>query len=182
MRQARSRYLRRYLRVAVTTLRRPPHRARGGHDLLIRRYPRGRPDPFRSVHDLGLVSVGCPGGSGASEGCSSVWLPVWLPAAPPRGSPMVFKTIRGSRSATAAACVVGVRGWFAEQDHPAYIPRLGYRAQSVTSYALRACCMAALAVRSVRCPARGRTSRPAPWPPGVPSPACQAGRCPRSRR
>jgi hypothetical protein len=46
----------------------------------IRRYLRGRPDPFRPVCDLGLVSPGCPGWSGASEGCSFVWLPAWLPA------------------------------------------------------------------------------------------------------
>ena len=50
-------------------------------NLLIRRYLRGHPDPFRSVRDLGLVSAGCPGGSGATEGCSSVWLPAWLPGA-----------------------------------------------------------------------------------------------------
>jgi hypothetical protein len=48
---------------------------------LFRRYLRGHPDPFRSVRDLGLVSAGCPGGSGATEGCSSVWLPAWLPGA-----------------------------------------------------------------------------------------------------
>jgi hypothetical protein len=53
MRQARSRYLRCSLRVAVTTLRRPPHRARGGHDLLTRSSMSGHPDPFRSVRDLG---------------------------------------------------------------------------------------------------------------------------------
>ena len=38
-------------------------------------------------------------------------------------TPMVFKSIRGSRPATAATCLVGARGWFAKQDHPAYIPR-----------------------------------------------------------
>lgn len=36
---------------------------------------------IRSVRDLGLVSPGCPGGSGSCEGCSSVWLPAWLPPA-----------------------------------------------------------------------------------------------------
>ena len=46
---------------------------------MIRRCPRVRPDLFRTVRDLGLVSPGCPCGSGASEGCSSVWLPGWLP-------------------------------------------------------------------------------------------------------
>ena len=49
-------------------------------DHLIRRFLCGRPDPFRTVHDLGLVSSGCPGGSGVPEGCSSPWLPAWLPA------------------------------------------------------------------------------------------------------
>jgi hypothetical protein len=38
---------------------------------------------------------------------------------------MVFKNIRGSRLATAAACLVDTRGWVAKQDHPANIPRLG---------------------------------------------------------
>src|SRR5690349_24607493 len=54
----------------------------GRPNLQIRRYLFGHPDPFRSVRDLGLVSPGCTGGSGASEGCSSVWLPAWLPAGP----------------------------------------------------------------------------------------------------
>ena len=36
---------------------------------------------------------------------------------------MVFKSIRSSRSATAATCVFGTREWIAKQDHPAYIPR-----------------------------------------------------------
>jgi len=49
-------------------------------NLLIRRFPSGRPDPFRTVRNLGLVSPGCPCRSGSSEGCSSVWLPAWLPA------------------------------------------------------------------------------------------------------
>jgi len=39
----------------------------------------GHPDPFRSVRDLGPVPPGCPRASGASRGCSSVWLPAWLP-------------------------------------------------------------------------------------------------------
>ena len=49
-------------------------------DLLFRRFLCGHLDPFRTVRDLGLVSLGCPGGSATSEGCSSVWLPAWLPA------------------------------------------------------------------------------------------------------
>jgi hypothetical protein len=55
-------------------------------DLQIRRFLCGPPDPFRTVRDLGLVSPGCPGGSGSSESRSSVWLPAWLPGADPRPS------------------------------------------------------------------------------------------------
>ena len=44
-------------------------------NLQIRRFLYRRPALFRTVHDLGLVSYGCPGGSGAPEGCSSAWLP-----------------------------------------------------------------------------------------------------------
>jgi hypothetical protein len=39
----------------------------------------GHPDAFRSVRDLERVPVGCPSQSGASECCSSIWLPAWLP-------------------------------------------------------------------------------------------------------
>ena len=94
-------------------------------NLQIRRYLCGRPGPFSTVRDLGLVSPGCPGGSGSSQGCSSAWLPAWLPAAPLRARLMVFKIVGGSRPAVAAACLVGTPGWLAKQDHPAYIPRLG---------------------------------------------------------
>ena len=38
------------------------------------------------------------------------------------GAAMAFKSICGSWPAVAATCVVGARGWLAEQDHPAYIP------------------------------------------------------------
>jgi len=37
---------------------------------------------------------------------------------------MVFKSMRGSWSVTAVNCVVGVRGYLAKRDHPAYIPYL----------------------------------------------------------
>ena len=75
-------------------------------------------DPFRSVRYLGLVSSGCPGGSGSSEGCSSAWFPV----ARPWSQLMVFKSVRGSRPASAATCLVGTREWVAKQDHPAPRP------------------------------------------------------------
>ena len=42
---------------------------------LIRRFLRGRPAPYESVRDLGLVSPGCPCGSEPSQGCSPMWLP-----------------------------------------------------------------------------------------------------------
>ena len=48
-------------------------------NLLIRRCPYRRPDPFRSVRDLGFVSAGCPGEYGEPVSRSSVWLPAWLP-------------------------------------------------------------------------------------------------------
>src|ERR1700758_5366300 len=34
---------------------------------------RGHPDPFRSVHDLGRVPVGCPGTSGEPGSRSAGW-------------------------------------------------------------------------------------------------------------
>jgi hypothetical protein len=36
---------------------------------------------------------------------------------------MVFKRICASRPTAAATCVIGIRGYPAEKDHPAYIPR-----------------------------------------------------------
>ncbi len=50
-------------------------------NLLIRRYPRRRPDWFRSVRDLGRVPVRCSCQSGIPEGRSPRWLPAWLPVA-----------------------------------------------------------------------------------------------------
>jgi hypothetical protein len=50
---------------------------------------------------------------------------------------IVFKSVGGSRSAAAAICVVGARGWPAKQDHPAYpasgLPRLVDRELRITS-------------------------------------------------
>ena len=65
----------------------------GGMDMLAAAHSSmcGRPDRFRTVRDLGLVSPGCPGGSGSSQGCSSAWLPAWLPAAPPAGTTSGFQ-------------------------------------------------------------------------------------------
>ena len=65
-------------------------------DLLVRKFLSGVRPPFRSVRDLGLVSSGCPGGSGAPEGCSSPWLPaddsVTLWSSSP--SPVLFPATR----------------------------------------------------------------------------------------
>ena len=102
----------------------PPDRARGGHDPQIRRFLYLHPALFRSVRDVGLVSLGCPDRSGAPEGCSSAWLPAWLPGrATARVLPVVFKSVRGLRPAGTATCVVGI-GCPARQDHPAYTPRI----------------------------------------------------------
>jgi hypothetical protein len=84
----------------------PPARV-DGSDLLIRRYLYRRPDPSRSVRDLGLISPGCPGGSGSSQGCSSVWLPAWLPAARPAGTTNGFQ--EGPRFAVRRFSYLGFR-------------------------------------------------------------------------
>ena len=56
-------------------------RARTGRcpSLLIRSHPCERPDPFRSVRDLGRVPARCSCTSEVPEGCSPGWLPAWLP-------------------------------------------------------------------------------------------------------
>jgi hypothetical protein len=77
--QARSRCLRCCPGVAVVALGRLPHRARGGHGLLIRSSMSGHPDRFRSVRDLGRASARCSAPSGISECRSPRWLPEWLP-------------------------------------------------------------------------------------------------------
>ena len=43
--------------------------------------PGGRPDPFRTVRDLGRVAACCSCQSGEPEGRSSAWLAAWLPVA-----------------------------------------------------------------------------------------------------
>ena len=92
-------------------------------NLLIRRFLCGRPALFRSVHDLGFFSPGCPCWSVGSGSCSSVWLPAWLPP-PSHAMPrlVVFKSVSNSlplrpRPALLRSRSAGV------QDHPAYIPR-----------------------------------------------------------
>jgi hypothetical protein len=56
-----------------------PALRRPSSNLLIRRFQCRRPDPFRTVRDLGRVRVRCPCESGELQGRSSVWLPAWLP-------------------------------------------------------------------------------------------------------
>ena len=48
-------------------------------DLLIRRFQCGRPEPFRSVRDLGRFTVHCSLESGFPRSRPSGWLPAWLP-------------------------------------------------------------------------------------------------------
>jgi len=64
---------------------------------------------------ISLAELGCsllPTDRGCSQADAS------------RARLVVFKSVRGSRPAGAATCVVGRRGWTAKQDHPAYIPRI----------------------------------------------------------
>jgi hypothetical protein len=88
-------------RVAVITLGRPPRRARGGHDLLIRRYRRGRPGPFRSARDLERVPALCSCESEESQGRSSGWLPAEHSARHLGG--LVLVTTRGPSPGTLPA-------------------------------------------------------------------------------
>ena len=48
-------------------------------NLLSRRFQCGRPDPFRSVRDLGRFTVHCSLESGFPRNRPSGWLPAWLP-------------------------------------------------------------------------------------------------------
>jgi len=59
LRKARSRFLRCCPGATVIALGRPLHRARDGHDLLIRSSMCGHPDPFKTVRNLGRVHGGC---------------------------------------------------------------------------------------------------------------------------
>jgi len=99
------------------------------HSLLIRSYLYRRPDPFRTARDLGLVSPGCPGGSGSSQGCSSAW----LPAARSRARLMVFKSIRGSRATTAVTWLFSSRGWARQARSSRVYPALGPLVAAVLS-------------------------------------------------
>jgi hypothetical protein len=123
MRQARSRWLLRCPGLTVTTLGRPPDRARGGHDLLIRRFPYGHPDPFRSVRYLGLAAARCSHPSGELPARSTVWLPAWLPAASHK-SPLVLVLGRSSldgsarpRTATKSATYGQLPAHLLRRDH-----------------------------------------------------------------
>jgi len=119
MRQARSRCLRCCPVMTVTTLGRPPHRAREGHGqhLQIRSLVSG-PDNRHADH-LGL---------GAALRSSSRLVTIGRVNAL-----MVFKSVRGSRPGGATTCVAGTRRWSAKQDHPAYIPRILRPVRALTS-------------------------------------------------
>jgi len=84
----------------------------------------GHSDPFRTVRDLGLVSPGCPGGSGSSEGCSSAWLPAWLPAVRPAGTTNGFQNVRNSLPDSVTTWAVGGRAHHVTQNHPVCISRV----------------------------------------------------------
>jgi hypothetical protein len=73
MRQARPRWLPRYPGLTVTTLGRPPDRARGGHDLLIRRSGRiAQSRPMWSVRWADLLQLSIP-----SRCCPPSWQQHW---------------------------------------------------------------------------------------------------------
>jgi len=55
------------------------YRARIGHDLLFRRYPRGRAGSFWSVRDLGRFPARRSYESGKPQSRPAGWLPAWLP-------------------------------------------------------------------------------------------------------
>jgi len=95
----------------MTTSGHLPHRVRGGSNLPIRRYLCGHPDPFRSVRDLGLVSLGCPAGVRIIRRLSIRVAPSVAPQSQPaRVRVMVFKSIGGSGLRGAAACYVSTWG------------------------------------------------------------------------
>ena len=118
MRQARSRWLLRCPGLTVTTLGRPPDRARGGHDLLIRRFLCGWPDPFRSVRGLGRFPARRSLESEFRRGCSCGWLPVWLPGRHVHGA--------GGRHPNLTKCALDLRGpptrGSFRLDHSASVP------------------------------------------------------------
>jgi hypothetical protein len=90
--------------VTVTTLGRPPHRARGGHDPLIRsngQFVHARPRP---VSTSGLHLCRWPG----VHGCPRPWQQVWQQSSPPEHL-SVFK-IRGKRAVASGGRVRTVCG------------------------------------------------------------------------
>jgi len=92
-------------------------------NLLIRRFRCGRQTPFRPVRELGLVSPGCPGGSGSSEDCSSAWSQRGSQSHAARTGLMIFKGIRDSPFIAALAWTFSMSTCYVTQDHPAYIQR-----------------------------------------------------------
>jgi hypothetical protein len=91
----------------VTQLVTPPlGSARSGSvpNLLIRRFPCGHPDPFRSVRDLGFVAARCSHPSGELQGRSSVWLPAWLPSVAHHHALALVITIGPLPGAVTAPC------------------------------------------------------------------------------
>ena len=100
----------------------PPARV-DGSDLLIRRYLYRRPDPSRSVRDLGLVFPVVQAGPdhpkvvhprGSQRGSQ--------PHAP-RARLMVFKRVRDSLFAASPTWAFGMTVFYVTQGHTVYIPQ-----------------------------------------------------------
>lgn len=109
--------------MTATTHDRPPHRARGGHDLQIRGCPCSRPDPFRSVRDLTRAPAVVRSGLGNGKSFIRV-----APSVAPRPGSNAHTTSgfqERSWFTTRYRCYLPRRylGWLANQGHPAYIPR-----------------------------------------------------------
>jgi len=91
-------------------------------NLLFRRYLSGHPDPFRSVRDLGRLSVRCSRESGFPRRRSSGWLPAWLPGK--RDSRLRRPPLRSSEFVP-SACPDSIAHPWEVRNHSAYIPDHG---------------------------------------------------------
>jgi hypothetical protein len=102
--------------------------------LLIRSFPYLCPALFRSVRDLGGLSVCCPVESGKPGSCSSVWLPAWLP---PIVGPNCLDPNTLGLSVTAAH--LDLQSERVRQHRPASVPVVvNVSGQQPQSYALTA--------------------------------------------
>jgi hypothetical protein len=90
---------------------------------LLRRFLCGHPELFRSVRDLGLVSLGCPGGPDHPELVHPRGSHRGSQPHAPRRRLMAFKRMRDWPFIAASTSVFVVAVFYVIQDHPAYIPR-----------------------------------------------------------